>query len=80
MVAARTLAKLVTNEELYDGQLYPSLSVIRSVSKTIAINVAKKVISSGLTNVKNLDNLDNLDNLEKNLEDLLYSPEYQDYI
>ena len=74
LVAARTLAKLVTNEELSNGQLYPSLSGIRSVSKTIAINVAKEVISSGLTNVKNFDNL------EKYLEDLIYNPEYQDYI
>ena len=74
LVAAKTLARLVTDEELSNGQLYPSLSGIRSVSKTIAINVAKKVISSGLANVKNSDNL------EKHLDALIYSPEYQDYI
>ena len=74
LVAARTLAKLVTNEELSNGQLFPSLSGIRSVSKKIAINVAKKVISSGLANVENSDNL------EKHLDALIYNPEYQDYI
>ena len=74
LVAAKTLAGLVTNEELSRGQLYPSLSGIRNVSKTIAINIAKKAISSGLTNIKNSDNF------EKHLETLIYNPEYQDYI
>jgi len=74
LVAAKTLARLVTDGELSNGQLYPSLSGIRKVSKTIAIKVAKKVISSGFAN----DN--NYDNLEKHLDVLIYNPEYQDYI
>ena len=74
LVAAKTLAGLVTDKELSKGQLYPSLSDIRNVSKKIAINVARKVISSGLstTNIS--------DDLEKHLDKIIYYPEYQDYI
>ena len=74
LVAAKTLAGLVTDKELSKGQLYPSLSDIRNVSKKIAINVARKVISSGLstTNIS--------DDLEKHLDKIIYYPEYQEYI
>ena len=72
--AAKTLAGLVTDKELSKGQLYPSLSDIRNVSKKIAINVAKKVISSGLS-ITNIS-----DDLEKHLDKIIYYPEYQDYI
>mgnify|MGYP001162647903 CR=1 FL=1 len=72
--AAKTLAGLVTDKELSKGQLYPSLSDIRDVSKKIAINVARKVISSGLS-ITNIS-----DDLEKHLDKIIYYPEYQDYI
>ena len=72
--AAKTLAGLVTDKELSKGQLYPSLSDIRNVSKKIAINVARKVISSGLS-ITNIS-----DDLEKHLDKIIYYPEYQDYI
>lgn len=72
--AAHTLSSLVSDEELSNGQLYPSLSDIRSVSKTIAISIAKKVIASGLTNIALPKNL------EKYLDSIIYNPEYRDYI
>jgi malate dehydrogenase (oxaloacetate-decarboxylating)(NADP+) len=72
--AAHTLSSLVSDEELSNGQLYPSLSDIRSVSKTIAISIAKKVIASGLTNIAFPKNL------EKYLDSIIYNPEYRDYI
>ena len=72
--AAHTLSSLVSDEELSNGQLYPSLSDIRSVSKTIAISIAKKVIASGLTNIALPKNL------EKYLDSKIYNPEYRDYI
>lgn len=72
--AAHTLSSLVSDEELSSGQLYPSLSDIRSVSKTIAISIAKKVIASGLTNIALPKNL------EKYLDSIIYNPEYRDYI
>jgi len=74
LTAAHSLSSLVSDEELYNGQIYPSLSNIRSVSKKIAINVAKKAISSGLTNITLPQNLD------KHLDSIIYNPEYQDYI
>ena len=72
--AAHTLSSLVSDEELSSGQLYPSLSDIRSVSKKIAISVAKKVIASGLTDIALPKNL------EKYLDSIIYNPEYRDYI
>ena len=74
LTAANTLSSLVSDEELYNGQVYPSLSNIRSVSKKIAVSVAKKAMSDGLTNIPLPQNLEN------HLDSIIYNPEYQDYI
>ena len=74
LTAAHSLSSLVSDEELSNGQVYPSLSNIRSVSKKIAVSVAKKAMSDGLTNIPLPQNLEN------HLDSIIYNPEYQDYI
>ena len=74
LIAADTLSSLVSDEELINGQIYPSLSNIRYVSKKIAINVAKHATSDDLTNISLPENL------EDHLDSIIYNPEYQDYI
>jgi len=46
--AARTLADMVTDDDLAMGRLYPSLSRIREVSHAIAVSVAKIAFDRGL--------------------------------
>ncbi len=47
-VAARTLASLVTADDLAMGRIYPSLSRIREASRAIAIDVARVAFDRGL--------------------------------
>ena len=47
-VAAKTLATMVTEEDLAMGRIYPSLSRIREVSREIAIAVAEVAYARGL--------------------------------
>jgi len=48
MVAAQTLAQLVTDSDLEQGSLYPALPRIREVSAHIAAAVADSAYTSGL--------------------------------
>ena len=48
MVAAQTLAQLVTDADLEQGSLYPALPRIREVSAHIAVAVAETAYSNGL--------------------------------
>jgi malate dehydrogenase (oxaloacetate-decarboxylating)(NADP+) len=50
--AARTLASLVTEDDLAMGRIYPSLSRIREVSRAIAIEVATMAFDRGLARVE----------------------------
>lgn len=51
MVAARTLADLVSKEQLASGSLYPPLRDIREVSARIAVAVAELAHDQGLARV-----------------------------
>jgi len=73
LVAARTLASLVTEEELASGSLYPSLSRIREVSRVIAYDVAKIAFDEGLATYERPADLDAW------IDSFVYTPEYAQY-
>ena len=56
-VAARTLADMVTEEDLTMGRLYPSLSRIREVSHAIAVAVAGVAFARGLARCERPEDL-----------------------
>jgi len=56
LVAARALANAVADQTLESGSLFPPLSTIREVSKTIAIAVAKHAFDLGLASVERPEN------------------------
>ena len=74
LAAAETLSNLVSDEELSSGQLYPSIKDIKKVSKEIAITVAKKAFSEGLTNMAIPQDI------ESSLDRIIYNPVYPNYI
>jgi malate dehydrogenase (oxaloacetate-decarboxylating)(NADP+) len=75
LVAARTLANLVTEEDLALGRIYPSLTLIREVSVKIATEVAKEAIHSGLAAIQLSD-----DEVESVVRESLYRPAYRSYV
>ena len=75
LVAARTLAGLVTDEDLALGRIYPSLTRIREVSVKIATAVAQEAVHSGLAGIPLKD-----DEIEPAVRRSLYQPAYRPYI
>ena len=75
LVAARTLADLVTAEDLAIGRIYPSLTRIREVSVKIATEVAKEAIHSGLAGICLAD-----DQVEAAVRECLFQPVYRPYV
>jgi len=75
LIAARTLANLVTEEDLALGRIYPSLTLIREVSIKIATEVAKEAIDSGLAAIQLSD-----EEVESAVRESLYQPAYRSYI
>jgi malate dehydrogenase (oxaloacetate-decarboxylating)(NADP+) len=69
-VAARTLAGMVTDDDLKQGRIYPSLSRIREVSAHIAEAVASVAFERGLARV------DRPDDLGQAVRGSMFSPEY----
>jgi malate dehydrogenase (oxaloacetate-decarboxylating)(NADP+) len=68
LLAAKTLASLVTDEQLKVGCVYPPLCEIRNVSKNIAIKVALRAHDSGLATKEMPDDMEEL------VESLMYDP------
>ncbi len=68
--AARTLADLVTDDDLAMGRLYPSLSRIREVSHAIAVAVAQIAFARGLARCEPPPDLDAA------ITAAMFSPEY----
>ncbi len=75
LVAARTLADLVTADDLALGRIYPSLTRIREVSVKIATAVAKEAIHSGLARHQLVDNA-----VEPAVRASLFHPAYRSYV
>ncbi len=75
LVAARTLADLVTDEDLALGRIYPSLTRIREVSVKIATAVAREAVHSGLAGIALTD-----DEIEPAVRRSTYQPAYRSYI
>ena len=75
LIAARTLADMVTDEDLAIGRIYPSLTRIREVSVKIAREVAKEAIHSGLARIPLA-----ADQIEPAILQSLYHPAYLPYI
>ncbi|MFI5337129.1 MAG: NAD-dependent malic enzyme [Opitutales bacterium] len=73
-IAARTLASLVTEEDLKIGRVYPDLKRLREVSAAIAVAVADNAFQRGLTQMQRPKDLPAL------IKGTMYDPNYQSYI
>jgi len=70
LVAARTLAELVSEKNIKDGALYPRLTEIRQLSLAIATAVAEKAYELGLAQN------DKPQNLKQFISDYMFDPRY----
>ncbi len=68
LLAAKTLASLVTDEQLEIGCMYPPLGQIREVSKAIAVKIALRAHATGLA-VKDMP-----DDMEEYVKSIMYDP------
>ena len=51
LLAARTLARAVTDDRLATGAIYPPVRDLRAISRAIAIEVARDAVESGLARI-----------------------------
>ncbi len=70
LIAANTLADMVSDKDLALGSIYPPLDDIRAVSLQIALAVAEEAIASQVSSIENPDNLQQL------IENYMYQPMY----
>ncbi|MEM8547797.1 MAG: NAD-dependent malic enzyme [Pseudomonadota bacterium] len=68
--AARTLANLISDDDLAVGTLYPPLTKIRDISLAIAVSVAERAFADGTAGI------DPVDNLEAYIAATMYDPTY----
>jgi len=74
-VAAKALANYVTEDELSEGKVFPHITSIRDVSKTVAIAVIEEAIKEGLaTKLNEKDKLDLETFVKKKMYDPVYVP------
>ena len=72
--AAKTLADLVSEKDLAEGRIYPSLTRIREVSAAIATAVADVAFQSGLTTMNRPADL------AAHVKAQMYEPTYEEYV
>ena len=58
LAASRKLAELVTQEDLDNGSLYPSLTEIRPISEAVSVAVAQWAYDNGLATAEKPEDLD----------------------
>jgi malate dehydrogenase (oxaloacetate-decarboxylating)(NADP+) len=72
--AARTLASMVTEDDLAMGRIYPSLSRIREVSRVIAVEVARLAFDRGLAQRERPEDI------AAAVHEAMYVPEYHSLV
>ena len=72
--AAKTLAHMVTDEELAAGTLYPDLTKIRQISLGIAASVCRLAWDSGLAR------FDEPEDIREHVRAAMWHPEYRPYV
>ncbi len=72
--AAKSLASMVTDEDLANGTVYPSVDRIREVSAQIAIAITKVAVEEGLVQGHYLMDV------EENIKHSMYQPDYANYL
>jgi malate dehydrogenase (oxaloacetate-decarboxylating)(NADP+) len=73
-IAAKTLAHMVTEEELAAGTVYPDLGKIRQISLAIATAVCRLVHNEGLARYAAPEDI------RKYIKKCMYNPDYRHYI
>ncbi len=74
LLAAQTLAGVVTEERLATGALYPPVADLRTVSRAIAIRVAREAVDEGLAGV------DPTTDIEALIDGAMWWPAYVPYL
>jgi malate dehydrogenase (oxaloacetate-decarboxylating)(NADP+) len=72
--AAKTLARMVTEEELSAGTIYPDLGKIRQISLAIAAAVCRLAWDQGLAQYAEPKDI------RQHVRDCMYHPDYRPYI
>jgi malate dehydrogenase (oxaloacetate-decarboxylating)(NADP+) len=73
LAAARALANEVSEDDLFEGRIYPPLRRIREVSLAIAVAVAKVAYDQGLARVSKPDDL------RLHIKPQMFEPSYRSY-
>jgi malate dehydrogenase (oxaloacetate-decarboxylating)(NADP+) len=74
LAAARALAEMVSETDLKQGRIIPSLTRIREVSLSIATAVAEVSYQRGIATKPKPDNL------SEHIKSMMYEPKYQKYV
>jgi malic enzyme len=74
LLAARALSDAVSDERLASGALYPPVTALRRVSRSIAIEVAREAVASGVAGIDPATDIDML------VDSATWWPDYVPYV